>query len=226
MKKIISFFMLIVLIITSLSACSSSEENKRPANGMIMIGDEQFTLPLFERYKENIKEKEVFEVKTGIFDEKKVLIIDESTAQVMIKNQILRKSDMNDHYGYTSIKKLPEIPKGVSLLFTHEDEKHITSIDLNSKEIPVSYNSDAWIGNSRDSESQWYLIVAKKDVYREMEAAETKLQLIHFKKSLGYEKPKMSTDNTLVNEYLKMKRQVKEFHKLISVKFITFEDAS
>ncbi|PEY38344.1 hypothetical protein CN354_10875 [Bacillus cereus] len=226
MKKIMSFFMLIVLIVTSLSACSSSEENKWPANGMVMIGDEQFTLPIFERYKENIKEKEVFEVKTGVFGENKVLIIDESTAQAMIKNQILRKNDVNNHSGYTPIKKLPDIPKGASLLFTHEEEKHISSIDLNSKEIPVSYVSDAWIGNSRDYTSQWYLVVAKNDVYKEIQANETKLQLIHFKKSLGYEKPKMSTDNTIVIEYLKMKRQVKDFHKLVSVKFVTFEDES
>ncbi|PEE44110.1 lipoprotein BA_5634 family protein [Bacillus pseudomycoides] len=224
MRKTISFFILIVLIVTSLSACSSSEENKRPANGMIMIGDEQFTLPIFERYKENIEEKEVFEVKTGVFGEDKVLIIDESTARAMIKDRILRKNDMNNRYGYTSIKKLPEIPKGASLLFTHEEEKHITSIDLNSKEIPVSYDSDAWIGNSRDYKSPRYLIVAKKDVYRKIKADETKLQIIHFKKLLGYEMPKMSTDNTLITEYLKMKRQVKDFHKLISVKFVTFED--
>ncbi|MEN1936294.1 lipoprotein BA_5634 family protein [Paenibacillus sp. 102] len=226
MRKTISFFILIVLIVISLSACSFSEENKQPANGIVMIGDEQYTLPIFERYKENIKEKEVFEVKTGAVDENKVLIIDKSTAQAMIKAKILRTNDVNNRSDSISIKKLPDIPKGSSLIFTHKDENHITSIDLNSKEIPVSYDSDAWIGNSRDYKSQWYLIVAENDVYKEIKANETKLQLIRFKKSLGYEKPKMSTDNTIVIEYLKLKRQVKDFHKLISVKFITFEDES
>lgn len=224
MKKTVSIFMLIVLAIISLSACSKSKENTQPANGIIMIGDEQYTLPIFTHYKENIKEKEVFEVKTGSMGENKVLIIDESTAQAMIKDKIFRTNDVNNSLDYISIKKLPTIPKGHSLVFTHEDQEHIESIDLNDKTIPVQYESNAWIGNSRDYKSQWYLIVARNDVYKEIQANKTKLQLIHLKKSLGYEKPKMSTDNTLVNEYLKMKRQVKDFHKLISVKFVTFED--
>ncbi|OOR48679.1 lipoprotein BA_5634 family protein, partial [Bacillus pseudomycoides] len=100
MKKTVSIFMLIVLAIISLSACSKSKENTQPANGIIMIGDEQYTLPIFTRYKENIKEKEVFEVKTGSMGENKVLIIDESTAQAMIKDKIFRTNDVNNSLYY------------------------------------------------------------------------------------------------------------------------------
>ena len=111
-------------------------------------------------------------------------------------------------------------------MFTHEDEKNMKSIELEGKEIPVSYDSDAWIGNTRKYPTQWYVIVSKNSMYKEIKANETKMHLLHLKKSLGDEKPKMSTDNTLVNENVKVKKLIKDFEGEVSVQFLTIEEKS
>ena len=43
-----------------------------------------------------------------------------------------------------------------------------------------------------------------------------KMHLLHLKKSLGDEKPKMSTDNTLVNENVKSKKLIKGLEGKVS----------
>ena len=35
------------------------------------------------------------------------------------------------------------------------------SIKIGGEEIPVTYDSDAWIGNNRNYSTEWYMIVAK-----------------------------------------------------------------
>ena len=85
-------------------------------------------------------------------------------------------------------------------MLAQEDEKNLKSIELEGKEFAVKYGSDAWIGNTRKYPTQAYVIVAKDSVYKELKANETKMHLLHLNKSLGDEKPKMSTDNTLINE--------------------------
>ncbi|MGE1166980.1 lipoprotein BA_5634 family protein, partial [Peribacillus simplex] len=84
--------------------------------------------------------------------------------------------------------------------------KNIKSIEIEGKVIPVTYDSDAWLGNNRNYGTLWYVIVASNSVYKEIQANETKMQLLHLKESLGDEKPKMSTDNTLTNEYVKVRK--------------------
>ncbi|KFN03673.1 hypothetical protein D0U04_22270 [Bacillus clarus] len=225
MKKTIAIFILIIIVLTNLSACSKKEDSF-PANGVLIIGDENYSFPILDRYKENTNKKEVFSVKTGKFGKGKVLIIDESTAQSMIKAKVFRKRDVNKGLDSIPMDTLPNIPKEGSLLFTHEDEERMKNIELGGKMVPVIYDSNAWIGNTRDYRTQWYVVVAKNNVYKEIKANETKLQLLHLKKSLGDEKPKMSTDNTLTNEYLKMKKQNKDFDQLLSVQFVKIEEKS
>lgn len=59
MKKTLSIFILSILILISLSACSKNE-NRFPTNGVLIIGDENHTSTIMNRYKENTKELEVF----------------------------------------------------------------------------------------------------------------------------------------------------------------------
>ncbi|MBJ8052837.1 hypothetical protein JDS87_12770 [Bacillus cereus] len=223
MKRTLTVFMLTIVLLISFSACSKNEKSF-PANGVLIIGDENNTSPIINRYQEITKENEVFSVKTGTFGTGQVLILNESTAQALIKEKIFRKRDN----GSTSrpIDSLPNFPKEGSLLFAQEDEKTMKSIELEGKEILVKYDSDAWIGNKRNYPTQWYVIVAKNSVYKEIKANETKMQLLHLKKSLGDEKPKMSTDNTLINENVKARKLIKDFEGEASVQFLTIEEKS
>ncbi|MFK4289608.1 hypothetical protein ABH955_000984 [Bacillus sp. RC240] len=222
MKRTLTIFMLTILLLISFSACSK-KENPFPANGLLIIGNENKISPIINRYQEITKANEVFSVKTGTYGNGQVLILNESTAQALIKEKVFRKRDNGSNY---IIDTLPNFPKEGSLLFTHEDEKNMKSIELEGKEIPVLYDSDAWIGNTRKYPTQWYVIVAQNSVYKEIKVNETKMHLLHLKKSLGDEKPKMSTDNTLVNENVKVTRLIKGLEGEVSFQFVTIGEKS
>ncbi|HFK1548593.1 lipoprotein BA_5634 family protein [Bacillus albus] len=223
MMKKIPIFILSILILMSFSACAKNEKSF-PANGVLIIGDENHTGAIINRYKENTKEHEAFSVKTGRFDQNRVLILNESTAKAMIKANIFHK---RDHSSLSKpLDKLPNFSKESSLLFINEEEKNIKSIEIEGKEIPVTYDSDAWLGNKRDYGALWYIIVAKNSVYKEIKANETTMQLLHLKKSLGDEKPKISTDNTLINEKVKVRKLIEGFKGEVSVQFVTIGEKS
>ncbi len=222
MKRTLTIFMLTILFLISFSACSK-KENPFPANGLLIIGDENKISPIINRYQEITKENEVFSVKKGKVGNGQVLILNESTAQALIKAKVFRKRENGSDF---IIDTLPKFPNDGSLLFAQEDEKTLKSIELGEEEIPVTYNSDAWIGNKRNYPTQWYVIVAENGVYKEIKANETKMHLLHLKKSLGDEKPKMSTDNTLVNENVKAKKLIKGLEGEVSFQFVTIEEKS
>lgn len=223
MKRTLTIFMLTILLLISFSACSK-KENPFPANGLLIIGDENKISPIINRYQEITKENEVFSVKKGTYGNGQVLILNESTAQALIKAKVFRKRDNGSNF--MPVNTLPKFPKEGSLLFAQEDEKTLKSIKLEGKEVPVIYNSDAWIGNKRNYPTQWYVIVSKNNIYKEIKANETKMHLLQLKKSLGDEKPKMSTDNTLVNENVKVRKLIKDFEGEVSVQFLTIEEKS
>ncbi|PFN27857.1 lipoprotein BA_5634 family protein [Bacillus cereus] len=222
MKRTLTIFMLTIILLITFSACSK-KENPFPANGLLIIGDENKISPIINRYQEITKKNEMFSVKTGTFGKGQVLILNESTAQALIKAKIFRKRENGSNF---SIDTLPKFPNEGSLLFTHEGEKTLKSIELGGEEIPVKYDSDAWIGNKRDYSTQWYVIVSKNSIYKEIKANETKMQLLHLKKSLGDEKPKMSTDNTLVNENVKVRKLIKDLEGEVSFQFVTIGEKS
>lgn len=222
MKRILTIFMLTIILLISFSACSK-KDNSFPANGVLNIGDENNISPIINRYQEITEENEVFSVKKGEVGNGNVLILNESTAQALIKEKLFRKQDNGSNY---IIDTLPKFPKEGSLLFTSEDDKTMKSIKIGGEEIPVTYDSDAWIGNNRKYSTEWYMIVAKNSVYKEIKANEMKMHLLHLKKSLGDEKPKMSTDNTLVNENVKVKKLIKGLEGKVSFQFVTIGEKS
>ncbi|TXR98062.1 hypothetical protein DN390_20480 [Bacillus sp. SH7-1] len=222
MKRTLTIFMLTILLLISFSACSK-KENLFPANGILIIGDENKISPIINRYQEITKANEVFSVKTGIYGNGQVLILNESTALALIKEKAFRKRDNGSNY---ILDTLPKFPKEGSLLFTNEDEKTMKSIKIEGNEIPVIYDSDTWIGNTRKYPTQSYVIVAKNSVYKEIKANETKMNLLQFKKSIGDEKPKMSTDNSLVNEEIKVKKLIKGLEGEVAFQFVTIGEKS
>ena len=222
MKRILTIFMLTIILLISFSACSK-KDNSFPANGVLIIGDENNISPIINRYQEITEENEVFSVKKGEVGNGNILILNESTAQALIKEKLFRKQDNGSNY---IIDTLPKFPKEGSLLFTSEDDKTMKSIKIGGEEIPVTYDSDAWIGNNRKYSTEWYMIVAKNSVYKEIKANEMKMHLLHLKKSLGDEKPKMSTDNTLVNENVKVKKLIKGLEGKVSFQFVTIGEKS
>lgn len=203
MKRTLTIFMLTIIFLISFSACSK-KDNSFPANGVLIIGDENNISPIINRYQEITKENEVFSVKKGEVGNGHVLILNESTALALIKEKIFHKRGNGSNY---ILDTLPKFPK-------------------EGNEIPVTYDSDTWIGNTRKYPTQSYVIVAKNSVYKEIKANETKMHLLQFKKSIGDEKPKMSTDNTMVNENVKVKKLIKGLEGEVSFQFVTIGEKS
>lgn len=222
MKRTLTIFMLTIILLISFSACSK-KDNSFPANGVLIIGDENNISPIINRYQEITKENEVFSVKKSEVGNGHVLILNEPTALALIKEKIFHKRGNGSNY---ILDTLPKFPKEGLLLFTNEDEKTMKSIKIEGNEIPVTYDSDTWIGNIRKYPTQSYVIVAKNSVYKEIKANETKMHLLQFKKSIGDEKPKMSTDNTMVNENVKVKKLMKGLEGEVSFQFITIGEKS
>ncbi|MBU5215158.1 hypothetical protein KQI67_00305 [Bacillus albus] len=222
MKRTLTIFMLTIILLISFSACSK-KDNSFPANGVLIIGDENNISPIINRYQEITKENEVFSVKKSEVGNGHVLILNESTALALIKEKFFHKRGNGSNY---ILDTLPKFPKEGLLLFTNEDEKTMKSIKIEGNEIPVTYDSDTWIGNIRKYPTQSYVIVAKNSVYKEIKANETKMHLLQFKKSIGDEKPKMSTDNTMVNENVKVKKLMKGLEGEVSFQFITIGEKS
>ncbi|HDR6784419.1 TPA: hypothetical protein QCV68_006665, partial [Bacillus thuringiensis] len=107
MKRTLTIFMLTILLLISFSACSK-KENPFPANGVLIIGDENNISPIINRYQEITEENEVFSVKKGEVGNGNVLILNESTAQALIKEKLFRKQDNGSNY---IIDTLPKFPK-------------------------------------------------------------------------------------------------------------------
>ncbi|MEJ9171436.1 lipoprotein BA_5634 family protein, partial [Bacillus thuringiensis] len=143
MKRTLTIFMLTIILLISFSSCSK-KDNSFPANGVLIIGDENNISPIINRYKEITKENEVFSVKKGEVGNGHVLILNESTALALIKEKIFHKRGNGSNY---ILDTLPKFPKEGSLLFTNEDEKNMKSIKIEGNEIPVTYDGDTWIGN-------------------------------------------------------------------------------
>ncbi|CJJ66679.1 Uncharacterised protein [Streptococcus pneumoniae] len=68
--------------------------------------------------------------------------------------------------------------------------------------------------------------MAKNSVYKEIKANETNMQLLHLKKSLGDENPKISTDNTLINEKVKVRKLIEGYRDEVSIQFVTIGEKS
>lgn len=105
-------------------------------------------------------------------------------------------------------------------------KKNIKSIEIEGNKIPVTYGSDVWLGNKRDYGALWYIVVAKNSVYKEIKANEANMQLLHLKKSLGDENPKISTDNTLINEKVKVRKLIEGYRDEVSIQFVTIGEKS
>jgi len=64
MKRTLTIFMLTILLLISFSACSK-KENLFPANGILIIGDENKISPIINRYQEITKENELISIIKG-----------------------------------------------------------------------------------------------------------------------------------------------------------------
>ena len=62
-----------------------------PATGVVMYGDETGVQQTMDQYKDKIESQNKFEAKLGTVNGKKVLIMNKTTAEKMVKENMLKK---------------------------------------------------------------------------------------------------------------------------------------
>ena len=100
------------------SGCSIMDMIAPQATGIVMYGDETGVQQTMDQYKDKIESQNKFEAKLG--NEKKVLIMNKTTAEKMVKENMLKKVVKED---VEPIKALPAISDEAGIVFAKEEQK-------------------------------------------------------------------------------------------------------
>ncbi|MGN4446721.1 lipoprotein BA_5634 family protein [Bacillus cereus group sp. MYBK79-1] len=184
MKKVMKLCMVGIVSISVLGACSFGK-TEEPRNGAVIIGEEQRLKDIVAQHKSEIKSNDLYKIKRAESDGKQVLIIDQKTAEGVMKKGVLRKTD---HQGVTNdgpITSLPTIPKGKVVMFTSNRNKEIKEIKVNDKKINVQYEDDISLGRVRASTYEDIILIVDATTFKDLPGTETYMDILHFHKSYG-----------------------------------------
>lgn len=123
------------------SGCSIMDMIAPQAKGVVMYGDETGVQKTMDQYKDKIESQSKFEAKLGTVNEKKVLIMNKTTAEKMVKENMLKKVVKED---VEPIKALPSVSDEVGIVFAKEEQKDVV-IDGNK----MKYEGNVVIGDAR-----------------------------------------------------------------------------
>ncbi|KMN46713.1 lipoprotein BA_5634 family protein [Bacillus sp. LK2] len=189
MKKVMKLCMVGIVSISMLGACSFGKKEE-PRNGALLIGEEQSLKEIVSQNKNDIKSSDLYKVKRAESNGKQVLIMNQKTAEDVVKKGILRESDNDkDLNSSDPITSLPTIPKGKAVMFTNPKNKAINEITVNDKKINVQYESNTWLGHERTSNYEDIILIVDNATFKEVPVAETDMEILQFNKSYGEDKP-------------------------------------
>ncbi|USK96984.1 lipoprotein BA_5634 family protein [Bacillus tropicus] len=123
------------------SGCSIMDMVAPQAKGVVMYGDETGVQKTMDQYKDKIESQNKFEAKLGTVNENKVLIMNKTTAEKMVKENMLKKVVKED---VEPIKALPAISDEAGILFAKEEQKDVV---MNGKKM--KYEGNVVIGDAR-----------------------------------------------------------------------------
>lgn len=154
----------------ALTGCSLFET----ANGIILYGDEEKVLSSLEEEHKGQVEKDSFSVKIIEADEKRTLVMDEPTAEILMEKELLKKVSGDDA---KAISELPETIQGECVLFakTEEDANGLEGLGLATK-----YEGNIIIGDGRVYVDRFLVVTA--DDFQGIEGIDKAIGVIQYKK--------------------------------------------
>ncbi len=217
MKKVMKVCMAGIVSISMLGACSFGKKEE-PRNGALLIGEEQPLKEIVSQHKSDIKSNDVYQVKRTESNGKQVLIMNQKTAENVVKKGILRESD-NDNGTNSSdpITSLPNIPKGKGVMFTNPKNKAINEITVNDKKINVRYESNTWLGHERTSNYEDIILVVDNATYKEVPVTETHMEILQFNKAYGEDKPFNRDDAEAMQKETEWTKLTKDMENQVNV---------
>ncbi|WP_232698450.1 lipoprotein BA_5634 family protein [Brevibacillus daliensis] len=185
---------------------------KEPRNGILMLGDKQALQEIKNEHKSEIKSVDLYKVKTAENDGKSVFIMDQHTAESVIKKGVLREGEDRDISVSDSIHSLPKMTNSEAVLFADKKNENLKKVVVADKEIPVRYDSNTWFGHTRDSKYEELILIVNDYTFNQIPVKETYMGIFKLNKVYGNNHGIVDTNNA------KSVQTEKEFTKLIKSK--------
>lgn len=207
MKKILSICGIGMFVISILGACSLFGGNKQPNNGLLLLGEEQALKAVENKHKKEIESATFYKAKQAESDGKQVFILDEQTAQKIVKNGILREK-VDDGYMNTStpVSALPKIKNKEAIVFAGPKHKNLKIVEINGTKIQTKYESNSYFWFPRKEE---LLLVVDNATFQKIPSPEIDMGIIKLNKTYGENKAFSDRD-------IEEKQAQNEFRKLIN----------
>ncbi|HHP5661761.1 TPA: lipoprotein BA_5634 family protein [Bacillus paranthracis] len=155
------------------SGCSIMDMIAPQATGVVMYGDETGVQQTMDQYKDKMESQNKFEAKLGTVNEKKVLIMNKTTAEKMVKENMLKKVVKED---VEPIKALPAISDEAGIVFAKEEQKDVV---IDGKKM--KYEGNVVIGDARKY-TDMYAVVSDAEYAKISETVKT-IGLASFKEN-------------------------------------------
>ncbi|WP_410993495.1 lipoprotein BA_5634 family protein [Bacillus cereus] len=212
MKKILSIFGIGLFVISILGACSLFGGSKEPLNGLMVLGEHQALKKIETEHKKEIKSAAFYKVKQEENNGKEMFIMNEKTAEEIVKRGILREKD-DDGWTRTStpLSSLPKIKGEEALVLADPKHKDIKKVEFGGIEINTKYESNTYFGFPRDKEV--LLLVVDSDTFQKISLPEIDMSIVELNKTYGENKtidPKDIEAVQTKNELDKLKKSIQD----------------
>ncbi|CAH8712283.1 lipoprotein BA_5634 family protein [Paenibacillus thiaminolyticus] len=159
---------------------------KEPRNGMLMIGEKEALQDIKNQHNADINSVDISKVKTMKNEGQSVFIMDQKTAQDVSKKGVLRKSD-NDRGGASSdpIDSLPTMINDEAILFSDNKNEKLKKMVLGDREIQIRYDSNTWLGHSRNSEYEDIILIVNPSTFHQIPLQDTYIGIFELNKVYG-----------------------------------------
>ena len=144
MKKVIGLIVVGVASVAILSGCGLLNDIAGKANAVVFYGDEENVQEIIDSEKKEAEKYGQYDMKFLEQDEKKIMIMDQQTAQALLKDGLWRT--VNEKNSTDKMKTIPDMKKDQAILFAKEANKEI---NIEESELEVSYGGNMIIGEGR-----------------------------------------------------------------------------
>lgn len=180
MKKIIKLLSISLLSMSLLTGCSLTDKILSKANGVALYGSQQQIENTIEKYKKELKSETSHEIKVTEIDNKKLMIINKTTAEEFIKRGILKKVDKDDNT--ETLKSLPAVTSDTGVLFA---KNNIENLMINDKKLNVKYEGNTIIGDGRVYVDMFAIV--DDSIWKTIDGEENTIGLLEFNKDPKHE---------------------------------------
>lgn len=180
MKKIIKLLSISLLSMSLLTGCSLTDKILSKANGVALYGSQQQIENTIEKYKKELKSETSHEIKVTEIDNKKLMIINKTTAEAFIKRGIFKKVDTDDNT--ETLKSLPTVTSDTGVLFA---KNNVENLMINDKKLNVKYEGNTIIGDGRVYVDMFAIV--DDSIWKTIDGEEKTIGLLEFNKDPKHE---------------------------------------